>query len=249
MRGSIRAVICDVYGTLLEVRSGPADPDPPWRRLCEASFGRRPSLEWHALTAAIDVEIRKEHATARASGIPHPEVAWEALMIRVLPGLAALGGAERGEFLFRHAGIRHQVRAMPGAREAIDGLRDSGVLVGIASNAQPYTVRELEVALAEVGGTLASFVPELRCWSFECGFGKPDPHVFRLLGARLRARGIAPGEILMVGDRPDNDLEPARAQGWRTWRWAAAAATGGGSEPGGDWEAFRRWWEAMSPTR
>ena len=57
------------------------------------------------------------------------------------------------------------------------------------------------------------FDPELRFWSFENGFSKPDPHVFRILTARLEARGISPSETLMVGDRFDNDIEPARAHG------------------------------------
>jgi len=29
---------------------------------------------------------------------------------------------------------------------------------------------------------------------------------------------VAPQETLMVGDRLDNDIESARAQGWQTWR-------------------------------
>jgi FMN phosphatase YigB (HAD superfamily) len=36
--------------------------------------------------------------------------------------------------------------------------------------------------------------------------------------ARLAARGICPGEILMIGDRLDNDIAPARAQGWQAWQ-------------------------------
>ena len=66
------------------------------------------------------------------------------------------------------------------------------------------------------------------------GFSKPDPHVFRLLSARLQARGIAAGDTLMVGDRLDNDIAPARAQGWRTWQLGAAS----GGETGGDWAAL-----------
>jgi FMN phosphatase YigB (HAD superfamily) len=32
----------------------------------------------------------------------------------------------------------------------------------------------------------------------------------------------------MVGDRADNDVEPARAHGWQTWHLAAPGTTGGG---------------------
>ena len=41
----------------------------------------------------------------------------------------------------------------------------------------------------------------------------------------------------MVGDRLDNDLEPARAQGWQTWHLTNAP-----SGPGaGSWADLERW--------
>ena len=49
--------------------------------------------------------------------------------------------------------------------------------------------------------------------SAELGLVKPDPRIFKL--AQERA-GCPSGEILMVGDRLDNDVRPAKALGWRT---------------------------------
>jgi putative hydrolase of the HAD superfamily len=97
-------------------------------------------------------------------------------------------------------------------------------LLGIASNAQAYTLRELHEALATHAMGLDLFERDLSFWSFEHGFSKPDPHVFRLLTARLRLLGIAPAETLMVGDRADNDLDPARAHGWQTFAIGPDAA-------------------------
>ncbi|MEK7674360.1 MAG: HAD hydrolase-like protein [Verrucomicrobiota bacterium] len=37
-----------------------------------------------------------------------------------------------------------------------------------------------------------------------------------ILTARMTARSIPPSQTLMVGDRLDNDIEPARAHGWQT---------------------------------
>ena len=87
----------------------------------------------------------------------------------------------------------------------------------------------------------AVFEPDLCFWSYRHGFSKPDPHVFRILTARLEARGLRPAEILMVGDRLDNDIEPARAHGWLTWRLARAAQTDVPPPAAGDWVALRRW--------
>jgi FMN phosphatase YigB (HAD superfamily) len=77
------------------------------------------------------------------------------------------------------------------------------------------------------------FARELCFWSFEHGFSKPDPHAFRLLTARLEARGLQSSEALMVGDSLENDIEPARAQGWLTWQLGPAADR--------DWPALGRW--------
>jgi HAD superfamily hydrolase (TIGR01450 family) len=43
--------------------------------------------------------------------------------------------------------------------------------------------------------------------------GKPDPALFRAL---LREHGLSPREVLVVGDRADVDLKPAKALGART---------------------------------
>jgi FMN phosphatase YigB (HAD superfamily) len=53
--------------------------------------------------------------------------------------------------------------------------------------------------------------------------------------ARLSARGIRAAQTLMVGDRLDNGIEPARAQGWQPWllttgRPAKAASSGSWSD-------------------
>jgi FMN phosphatase YigB (HAD superfamily) len=81
------------------------------------------------------------------------------------------------------------------------------------------------------------FDRELRFWSFENGFSKPDPHVFRILTARLEARGISPAETLMVGDRLDNDIEPAKAQGWQTWQLTARKT----HNAAGNWRDLAAW--------
>lgn len=231
----IRAIICDVYNTLMEVGPPPPDADLQWEALCFELLGGTPLPlpEFHARCRAM---VEREHAAARDAGIPHPEVYWPALAAGVVPELAMLHPRKRHEFLLRHAALQHSVRLMPGAAGALRQFMREGIVLGIASNAQPYTLGELAMALADGGLGPSLFIPELTFWSFENGYSKPDPHVFRLLSARLRRLGIGPEETLMVGDRLDNDIEPARAHGWRTWRIAPDAA----SASSGGWEALRR---------
>ena len=51
--------------------------------------------------------------------------------------------------------------------------------------------------------------------SAEFGLSKPDPEIFR---RAISLAGCAPERALMVGDRLDNDIGPARSQGWKTIR-------------------------------
>ena len=111
--------------------------------------------------------------------------------------------------------------------------------MGIASNSQHYTWRELDTALAVHGLNRALFDNELCFWSFERGFSKPDPEVFRWLAARLQPRGVPPANALMVGDRQDNDIEPARQVGWQTWKLTSAGETD--NPQAGDWESLQHY--------
>lgn len=243
--GRPRAVVFDVYGTLLRVvplRDRP-ESEARWRALCRRRLGREAGLDWSGLLAAVERRVRADHAAARACGIPWPEVDWAGILTGALPELSRLEPGERDAFLVDQASLWHQVDLMPGAARVLLRLAGEGVCLGIASNAQPYTLAELERALAGTGFDLSRFEPSLRFWSFDHGFSKPDPHVFRILGARLAARGISGDGILMVGDRADNDIAPARRAGWRTWQWAGTPT----EAPGGDWAAFEAWWEAGCP--
>lgn len=213
----IRAVICDVYHTLLEVLPPPADADGKWRELTARHLGEVP-CSLGELTMRCREIVAQDHAAAKTAGVLFPEVVWPAVMERALPGLKLLAEPARGEFLFEHMQLLRELRLMPGAGEVLNRCADQGLLLGIASNAQRYTLRELQLGLAETGLTTEIFDPELCLWSWQLGFSKPNPHVFQILTARLAHRGIAPGEILMIGDRADNDIEPACAFGWQAFR-------------------------------
>lgn len=221
---SIRAVIFDVYNTLLAVGPPPPDAALLWERLWRERLGIGPRLSLGEFAVGCERAVAREHARANAAGIPHPEVVWPDIVGEVVPETVALPEVARAEFVFRQMGMTRTVRMEPHVALALRGMRRAGRLFGIASNAQAYTLREFDEALhaAEIAPGL--FVPELCFWSFAHGFSKPDPHVFRILGARLRALGVSPEETLMVGDRLDNDIEPARAQGWETWQIVAPTA-------------------------
>lgn len=215
---NIRAVIFDIYKTLLTVEPPAADAAQQWTTLCRrmlpAQAAELPLAEFGRRCQAL---IEHEHTTARLRGIPFPEICWPTIVANVIPSLASLPAAQRAEFIFEQIRLWHTVRLAPGAGDVLKRLVRARLPLGLVSNCQPYTMRELDEALATERLRRKIFDPFLCFLSFEHGFSKPDPHVFRLLAARLAARGIRPEEALVVGDREDNDIEPARAQDFPTW--------------------------------
>jgi FMN phosphatase YigB (HAD superfamily) len=56
--------------------------------------------------------------------------------------------------------------------------------------------------------------------STEVGLEKPDPAVFQLA---LSQSGCKPSQAVMIGDRLDNDIRPARLLGWTSGSQSAGA--------------------------
>ena len=230
---NLRAVIFDIYGTLLEIGPPPPDADARWESLWRKRLATSPCLNLAQFSAACDSLIARDHAAARARGIPYPEVVWPEIVCQVVPDLRSLAADAQHDFLFQQSQLWHTVRLPAEAASLLRALRSSAILLGIASNAQAYTVRELQEALAAQALDTVLFDPALCFWSYQHGFSKPDPHVFQTLAARLLARGIHPEETFMVGDRLDNDIEPTRAFGWRTWHLTTSPSEH--DQPAGTW--------------
>lgn len=91
----------------------------------------------------------------------------------------------------------------PDVRPAFAALKAAGLRIGIAGN-QPEGVAEALEAL--------SLGVDFVATSAEWGVSKPDPRFFTRVA---EACGEAPARIAYVGDRVDNDVEPARAAGMR----------------------------------
>lgn len=232
----VRAVFFDIYQTLLTVEAPPSDAPTQWAALWRRWFKNPPRLTLTEFSAACDQVIQLDHAQACSRGISSPEVYWPDITRQVLPELNALSDEEQADFLGAQAGLWHTVALMPEAIPVLHRLKKTGLTLGLASNCQPYTLRELDSELGKAGLDRSLFAPDLCFLSFEQGFSKPDPYVFQILTTRLRKRNITPAEALMVGDRLDNDCAPARAFGWQTWCLGQKPASP--SELGGDWRQF-----------
>jgi HAD superfamily hydrolase (TIGR01509 family) len=95
---------------------------------------------------------------------------------------------------------------MPPYPDALDALRlltSAGIRVGVLANQPASALQDLEKA---------GLVPLIdRVWlSAVVGLEKPDPAFFRLA---LQRWDLPAARVAYVGDRPDNDVAPARALG------------------------------------
>jgi FMN phosphatase YigB (HAD superfamily) len=233
----IRAFVFDIYNTLLELGPAPPDSEARWLRLCHNPGGENPALSLAEFDARCQETIALTRAIAKTRGIRFPEVFWPDITRAVLPALGLLSEGRLDDFLYEHAQLERTVRLMAGVGEALAELRRRGAILGLCSNCQPYTLRELTGALAQAGLCLGVFDPQLCFYSFRAGFSKPDPNAFGLLAHELAARQVPLAEALFVGDSLDNDIAPAQSQGWRTWHLAAVPE----GTPGGDWFRFSEW--------
>ena len=94
----------------------------------------------------------------------------------------------------------------PDAAPVLRALKERGYRLGIIANQLPGS----EARLARFG-LLPYF--DVVCASAEEGVSKPDPEIF--LRALSRA-SCPPENAVMIGDRTDNDVAPAKALGMQT---------------------------------
>jgi putative hydrolase of the HAD superfamily len=116
---------------------------------------------------------------------------------------------------------------MPGTAVIAAGLEAFGggdawrPCVGAVETLRILKARGLKIALvSNFDGRLHRVVAELELKPFfdavivssEAGWAKPSPRIY---AAALDALGVEPGEALMVGDRPKEDVAGAKAAGLR----------------------------------
>jgi putative hydrolase of the HAD superfamily len=183
-----RAVLFDV--------GGPLDLEFAWEIAVDGAIASACGLEGIRVEQAIIEEASEAAVAAFASDA-------YAHMIETLCG----GDPRTVER------VHQRMRAMVGnldvfqLRPDIDGLlrrlRERGLKLGIVAN-QLEAARE-RLARAGIGDLFDHLG-----LSGDTGFRKPDPRAFT---AAIEALRVSPSDCIMVGDRIDNDIAPAKALG------------------------------------
>ncbi len=225
----IRAVVFDVYGTMVISGSGDVGTAAA-TNTAEALDAALRAVDLNPLTAQttprgialLEQCIGADHQAGRAEGIAHPEVDIRRIWAQVVEALRAESLlAPPGTCIsYERLAVEYECRVnptwpMPGLGQVLHALGDRGLSLGIVSNSQFYTPLLFE-ALLEASLDGLGFDPQLCAWSYVARRAKPDAALYRPVARVLASRGIAPETVLYVGNDMRNDTRPAAQMGWRT---------------------------------
>ncbi|MEM1067271.1 MAG: HAD family hydrolase [Planctomycetota bacterium] len=216
----IRAVIFDVYGTLVISGSGDVgsvDATPHDQALGSA-------LEAVGLPTSEGLTVENLHrqiaalnAARKNEQCPKPEVdiveAWRMTLSDAQVECPI-------ETVVRLA-CQYEARAnptwpMPGAAELLDSLRAAKTPSGIVSNAQIFTIPLVLDLLDAEDLPAAGFDLDLCVFSNRYRQAKPGPRLFDVLREALTRQGIRSNEAIYVGNDMLNDVWAASQAGLRT---------------------------------
>jgi FMN hydrolase / 5-amino-6-(5-phospho-D-ribitylamino)uracil phosphatase len=205
----IEAVTFDFWNTIARVPAG-AMTEARRRAVAEACAGCDVEVEPRLLAAALE-DVGQSWERSWGEGVHlHPRDGAE--MLAQALGVEDAAGQMVVE-AFLDAGRQVQLEVAPAIGEALAGLGERGVRVGIVCDVGFSGGELLRDLLAEEG-----LLTHFDGWSFsdETGHYKPAPQAFE---AALSALGARPQEAMHVGDLRRTDVAGAAALGMRTARY------------------------------
>ena len=247
----VKAVLWNVYGTLLAVPGGELRFEPTLDFVMDMALDKT-ILEfkmWQSMSrkpgapAAYMKELFRKALTqlqlAGSGGEKFPEVAservWDDIVKKLTLKEYTYDASTYGTFddltkkiaYFYHASIQG-CGAYPNAADALRLVADGGRVQGLLADGQCFTAAQLQRGLNAQSPDfpLANCVPaNFRFLSAERKAKKPSDTLFRAAVTALAGRGIAPGETLHVGSSLVRDIAPAKKHGFRTALFAGDKAS------------------------
>ncbi len=223
----IRAVLFDIYGTMLISGSGDVGTASSVDR-SEAATQALAAVGINEATSRTDAfallrsAIREQQGELREQGIEYPEVdivaAWRTALTTLRQDGRSrpdLPDTELQALAVEFESRANPTDAMPHVAECLASLRRNGLVLGIISNAQFFTPLLFPVLLDADVDSLG-FAPDLTIYSYRFREAKPGSGLYQRAAAGLAHRGISPGESLYIGNDMLNDVAGASQVGFRT---------------------------------
>ena len=237
----VRAVLWNVYGTLLAIPLGELLLEHPTpfvmnnaldRTIHEfkmwASMSRKPGQPADDLLRQYR-QILSEHSLGGA-GERHPEIQveriWEVILKRLMQKdykfdasfFGAMNEYSRKVAYFFPASLQGTA-CYEGAATAMKHVAASGLRQGLLADGQCFTTVQLQRGLSAQDGSarLDDLLNDgLVILSSDLRGKKPSERLFRMALDDLQKAGLAPEEILHVGSRMNQDIIPAKRLGMKT---------------------------------
>ena len=237
----VRAVVWNCYGTLLLLDGcelHPVNPDRIMRKIALDKTIREFNM-WQSMTrkpgdpadymaqmlGTIVDQLNMSVAAAKDSVLPIERM-WQKMVERLQKKEYSYDAGTYGDveeysrkiaYFYLRAG---QGAALPaGAADALRELAGRGIRQGIHAASQCATPPQLLLKL-EARGPVQSlgelFDPALCSWAHQNGVKAHSPSGFERLVRDVRQAGLAPAQVLYVGNDVDTHVAPAKAAGFRT---------------------------------
>ena len=221
----VRAVVFDVYGTLIVSGSGDVgsvdETDRSLvmgRALAEAGVQDfvLNEISWNGLRCVISQmnQVRSnEHCVS-------PEVdiiaAWRDLLDSNGWSVSDQAISDVVRLATRFESMANPTWPMPGAADLIQQLHSREICLGIVSNAQVFTTLLVDDLTIPKKNNEPVFQHDLCFFSNRFRHSKPGPRMFDALAQSLQRRNILPQEAIYVGNDMLNDVWAAKQIGMRT---------------------------------
>jgi putative hydrolase of the HAD superfamily len=223
LKAPIKALLLDVYGTLLVSASGDINKKTIYRdtakRLDQLFYRFNIKKSPNNLRKELMDTIYAHHHQSKAAGIDHPEIVIESIWQSIL---GWYDNEKIKQFAIEYELIVNPVWPMPYLWVLLKHLFEKKIPVGIISNAQFYTPLLIE-AFADAPLKHLGFAPDLIFFSYQYGRAKPSSYLFEKAAQHLSLKGIHAKNILYLGNDVRNDILPAQMVGFQTALFAGDA--------------------------
>lgn len=216
----IKAAIFDIYGTLLKTETGDLDESMEHKDILIGSFSeikKRYNLDIDAkeLYYLFKDNIQKEHKKKQKKGIQYPEIKIEDIWEKILKKINYnYDKAFLFKIAYEHEELKGKRTLYKDAEHVLKTLKEKGIKLGIISNAQFYTIIEMNNLLKQPFEHY--FEKDLAFLSYKLGFSKPDIKAFETLKKRLKKYDIKEDEIMYIGNDMLKDIGTAKKAGITT---------------------------------
>lgn len=232
----IRAVIFDVYGTLISSGVGDIslateqDRDQQLKATLRENGLSLPAEVAHIrFDSLLHTEIKTAQDIRRKDGIQYPEVEIREVWKSFIENLQKSGYIDQSKpveletLIIDYESRINPTQAMPGLSKTLSTLVNRGFAMSLISNAQFYTPLLFDTFLRQDIDSLG-FCKQCSVWSYQEREGKPSTRLYEIAAEQMMTHhGIEASEVLYIGNDMRNDIWPAQIVGFNTVLFAGDA--------------------------